>query len=155
MQCLCNHATDFSASSSKPKLKPISVAELTSVTLDDLLNAWMVFAVVGGMFGGTFFLAAIFEKRDGRARRAVLRKFVDPDTAPEKFGFAVVADVWTWNIDVQEMQFMYNNLHMPNTDADVARIMRQQVGTDDEVGRCRLTVSKPDLKARLVSAISA
>ena len=115
VQCLCNHATDFSASSSKPKLKPISVAELTSVTLDDLLNAWMVFAVVGGMFGGTFFLAAIFEKRDGRARRAVLRKFVDPDTAPEKFGFAVVADVWTWNIDVQEMQFMYSNLHLPNT----------------------------------------
>ena len=55
--CLCNHATDFSASSAPPKIKPISIEELTSVTLDDLLNAWMVFAVVGGMFGGTFFLA--------------------------------------------------------------------------------------------------
>jgi hypothetical protein len=39
------------------KIKPISIEELTSVTLDDLMNAWMVFAVVGGMFGGTFFLA--------------------------------------------------------------------------------------------------
>ena len=27
----------------------------------------------------------------------------------------MVADVWTWNIDVQEMQFMYNNLHLPNS----------------------------------------
>jgi hypothetical protein len=29
----------------------------------------------------------------------------------------VVADVWTWNIDVQEMQFMYDNLHLPNSAA--------------------------------------
>ena len=70
--------------------------------------------------------------RDGRARRKVLRSLVDPDTAPAKWGFAVVADVWTWNIDVQEMQFMYNNLHLPNTAADVEQVMRQQVGTDDE-----------------------
>jgi hypothetical protein len=55
--------------------------------------------------------------RDGRARRKVLRGLVDPDTAPAKWGFAVVADVWTWNIDVQEMQFMYNNLHLPNSAA--------------------------------------
>ena len=69
--------------------------------------------------------------RDGRARRAVLRAFVDPASAPAKFGFAVIHDVWTWNIDVQEMQFMYNNLHLPNTQADVERIMHEQVGTDD------------------------
>ena len=28
VQCLCNHATDFSASSSPPKIKPISIEEL-------------------------------------------------------------------------------------------------------------------------------
>jgi hypothetical protein len=35
------------------------------------------------------YLAAIFEMRDGRARRAVLRRFVD--TAPPKLGFAAGA----------------------------------------------------------------
>jgi len=33
----------------------------------------------------------------------------------------VVAEVWTWIIDVQEMQLMYNNLHLPNSAADVER----------------------------------
>jgi hypothetical protein len=31
VHCLCNHATDFSASTAPPKIKPISIEELTSV----------------------------------------------------------------------------------------------------------------------------
>jgi hypothetical protein len=131
VQCLCNHATDFSASSSPPKIKPISIEELMSISLDDIFNTWKVFAVVGGMFFSTMFLSCIFETRDNRAKRKLLAKFITPAQA-KKFGFAVVQDIWTWHIDVQEMQFMFNNLHHPNTQAEVNNVIGEQIGKDDE-----------------------
>jgi hypothetical protein len=131
-QCLCNHATDFSASSSPPKIKPISIEELLSISLDDVFNTWKVFAVVGGMFGATAVLACLFEARDRRAKRRLLNKFIDPARGATRLGFAIVQDIWTWHIDVQEMQFMFNNLHHPNTQVEVNKVIAEQIGTDDE-----------------------
>ena len=43
--------------------------------------------------------------------------------------FSVVSDVWTWSIDVQEMQFMFNNLHHPNTAEAVAEMLKERFET--------------------------
>ena len=130
VSCLCNHATDFTASASPPKVKTISIEELLSVSLDDLLNTWKVFAVVGGMFGCMMILVVMFEIRDRRARRKLLNKFIDGPSS-EAMAFSVVSDVWTWSIDVQEMQFMFNNLHHPNTAEAVAEVLKERFGDDD------------------------
>ena len=130
VSCLCNHATDFTASASPPKVKTISIEELLSVSLDDLLNTWKVFAVVGGMFGCMMVLAVMFEIRDRRANRKLLNKFIDGPSS-EAMAFSVVSDVWTWSIDVQEMQFMFNNLHHPNTAEAVAEMLKERFGDDD------------------------
>ena len=129
--CLCNHATDFSASSAPPNIKPITVEELASVSLDDLTRTWKVFAVVGGMFGGMATIAVWLHVRDTRAKRAILRKFVDAESG-RALGFAVVRDVWTWHIDVQEMQAVFNNMHLPNARADIEKIARDRLGVVDE-----------------------
>lgn len=131
VSCLCNHATDFFASSAPPKIKPISIEELLSVSLNDVLNTWKVFAVVFGMFACMSALACAFERRDGRARRLILDKFIKNEETTARMGFTTVKDVWTWSIDVQEMQFMFSNLHCPNTRADLERVAGQQIGTDD------------------------
>lgn len=83
------------------------------------------------MFGATLTLGLLFEHRDRRAKKKLLQKFIDPAKA-KKFGFAVVQNIWTWHIDVQEMQFMFNNLHHPNTQAEVNKVIGEQIGTDDE-----------------------
>ena len=128
--CLCDHATDFTASASPPRVRPISVAELASVSLEDLMNTWKVFAVVFGMFASMMALAAAFQTRDRRAKRKLLNKFIDGDRAT-RMGFHAVADVWTWCIDVQEMQFMFNNLHHANPPEVVLELLREELAEED------------------------
>ena len=129
--CACDHATDFTASAAPPRVKTISLSDLASMSLDDVANTWKVFAVVGGMFGCMMTLVLAFEIRDRRARRRILRKFIAGPTATT-MAFEVLSDVWTWSIDVQEMQFMFNNLHHPNTAEAVAEVMKERFGDDEE-----------------------
>ena len=72
-------------------------------------------------------LAVMFEIRDRRAKRKLLNAFIDGPSS-ETMAFSVVSDVWTWSIDVQEMQFMFNNLHHPNTAEAVAEILKERFG---------------------------
>ena len=137
MECLCDHATDFTASSAPPKIKPVTVDELLSVSLDDLMRTWKVFAVVGGMFGCMSALVIAFNRRDARAKRKILNKFIDGKTAA-MMGFHVVSDVWTWEIDVQEMQFMFSNLHHANDPDAVEALLARRHGDDEEARRREL-----------------
>ena len=50
---------------------------------------------------------------------ALIRRLVDP-AKNRDLGFAVVQRVWTWHIDVQEMQFMFNATHRANDEDAVA-----------------------------------
>ena len=150
MECLCNHATDFTASSAPPKIKPVTIDELLSVSLDDLLNTWKVFAVVGGMFGCMSVLVVLFNRRDARAKRKILNKFIDGETAT-MMGFHVVSDVWTWEIDVQEMQFMFNNLHHANDPDAVEALLAERHG-DDEKAKSRELESVLEQKEDFVAA---
>jgi len=50
---------------------------------------------------------------------ALIRRLVDP-AKNRDLGFAVVQRVWTWHIDVQEMQFMFNATHRANGEDAVA-----------------------------------
>ena len=52
------------------------------------------------------------DPRQAREKKAAHR--VHDESSSETMAFSVVSDVWTWSIDVQEMQFMFNNLHHPN-----------------------------------------
>ena len=128
--CLCDHATDFTASASPPRVRPISVAELASVSLEDLMNTWKVFAVVFGMFASMMALAAAFQTRDRRAKRKLLNKFIDGDRAT-RMGFHAVADVWTWCIDVQEMQLGLQQLGFAFTGQEMAELIRLLDRTGD------------------------
>ena len=120
LRCRCSHATDFAASASKPAPRAITAEELGSVTLDELVRSWRVFAVLFGMFCGTALVVLAMRRRDAAARRRLLRAFIDAEKQPVSFGFAVVRGVWTWSIDARDIQSVLAKQHVP-CDADALR----------------------------------
>ncbi|EEH59639.1 uncharacterized protein MICPUCDRAFT_55078 [Micromonas pusilla CCMP1545] len=115
--CLCDRVADVTVS--EYKIDTVSLDELTSLSTGDVLNTWRVLAVVGGMFFGSLLLASALHLRATLGKRRLLRRLVDP-AKNRDLGFAVVQRVWTWHIDVQEMQFMFNATHRANDEDAVA-----------------------------------
>lgn len=135
--CLCDRVADVTVS--EYKIDTVSLGELTSLSIGDALNTWRVFAVVGAMFFGSLLLASALHLRATRVKRRLLRRLVDP-AKNRDLGFAVVQRVWTWHIDVQEMQFMFNATHRANDEDAVAAALLDDAEGDDAAAASKLEV---------------
>ena len=125
--CLCNHATDFAASASKPSPRVLTFGELSSVTFTEIAESWKVFAVLSGMFGGTAIIAIAMFSRDQMRCKELLRDFIDTERQKTSFGFAVVRGVWTWSIDARDIQSVFAKQHLANDDPVVLKLLREEV----------------------------
>ena len=98
------------------------------------MRTWKVFAVVGGMFGCMSALVIAFNRRDAREAHGGGEQGIDGKTAAMRGG-GRIGDAGEAEIDVQEMQFMFSNLHYAPGDPDGGRgAARRRHGDDEEAG---------------------
>ncbi|KAK3259985.1 hypothetical protein CYMTET_31041 [Cymbomonas tetramitiformis] len=103
--CLCTHLTDFKAvlqldvqNSEPPRLNVLTLSDMTSLTLQDVLRSAVLLAVVCGIIATTVGLGVTCNWQDTAYRQKILESLVKHHGTGVHGFRAAVGGVWTWGI---------------------------------------------------------
>ncbi|KAK3287951.1 hypothetical protein CYMTET_4559 [Cymbomonas tetramitiformis] len=109
IHCLCTHLTDFKAvqdqevgSLEPPKVSMVSADDMSSLSLNDVLQSLTLMAVLAGLMGGCLLLVWLSDWQHSQVKLEIFRKLMRHH-GTDTLWFKKFGDTWTWSLTAEEV----------------------------------------------------